>query len=54
MQSLLDVVFDLCYYGHQNFGAVLDMEIYDIEWMHRKLADTKKAELKNFEKKIYG
>ena len=45
LQDLLDVVFDICYYGHQGFNEVLEMYIYDIKWMHEKLAKVKKEEL---------
>ena len=44
LQDLLAVVFDLCYYSHQQFDAVLEMETADIRWMHTKLANTKKKE----------
>jgi len=44
LQDLLAVAFDLCYYAHQSFNEVLDMYVYDIEWMHNRLAEVKKKE----------
>ena len=50
LQDLLDVVFDLCYYGHQQFEDVLEMGTADIRWMHTKLANTKKKEIDTMKK----
>ena len=46
LQDLLDVAFDLCYYAHQSFADVMEMYVYDITWMHQRLVETKKKELR--------
>ncbi len=47
----MDVTFELCYYGHQLWDSVLEMDMYDIEWMHKKLDKTKKEELETLKGK---
>jgi len=42
----LDIIFDLCYYAHQDFRSVLEMHVFDIDWMYEKLVKTIKTELK--------
>ena len=42
LRDRLDVVFDLCYYMHQDFNTVMNMYVFDIDWMHDKLIETLK------------
>ncbi len=50
LQDLLVVVFDLCYYGHQQYGSVLEMEVSDMRWLHGKLNQVKQEEIKALQK----